>query len=156
MIINHFKRGITALELLVVLAVLGIIFAIVIPQFSKIRENQVLKSATNDVLSSLNKARVQTLASMDSSSYGVHFQSDKVIIFKGIVFSVDDLNNETINIIAPATISNVTLSGISGNSGDVYFNRLSGSSNQTGTVTISTSSFSKIITIFTTGAVSEN
>ena len=60
---------------------LGIIFSIAIPQFSKTRENQVLKSAVNDILSSLNKAQSQTLASADSSSYGVHFQSDKVIIF---------------------------------------------------------------------------
>jgi len=153
---NFYKQGITALEIIIVLAVLAVVFAIVIPQFSKIRENQVLKSTTSDILSNLNKARAQTLASVNSSSYGVHFQSDEVIIFKGTVFSDGDANNETTNIIAPATISNVTLGGVSGNSGDVYFNRLSGSPNQTGTVTVSTPFFSKTITISATGAVSEN
>src|SRR5664279_5464989 len=95
---NFYKKGITAPELLVVLVVLTILFSIVIPQFSKIRENQVLKSAVVDTLSSINKAESKTLASANSSSYGVHFQSTQVIIFKGTVFSSGDSNNETINI----------------------------------------------------------
>lgn len=144
------------MELMVVVVVLGIIFSIFIPQFSKMRENQVLKSAINDITSSLKKAQSQTLASLNSSEYGVHFQSDKVIIFKGTIFVVDDINNETINITTPASISSVTLGGVSGESGNIYFNRLSGTPNQTGTTTVLTPSFSKIITISTTGAVSVN
>ncbi|MFA6520176.1 MAG: hypothetical protein WCT44_01060 [Candidatus Paceibacterota bacterium] len=153
---NFYKKGITALEFLLVIAILGILFTIVIPQFSRIKENQVLKSTIGDVVSSLNKARTKTLASVSSSSYGVHLQSDKVIIFKGTVFSSGDSNNETINITSPATISNVTLAGTSSSSGDVYFNRLSGAPNKTGTVTISTPSFSKIITLSATGSASSN
>ena len=154
--INHYKQGVTGIELLIVVVVLGIIFSIAIPQFSKTRENQVLKSAVNDILSSLNKAQSQTLASADSSSYGVHFQSDKVIIFKSVVFSAGDPDNETINIITPASISNVALGAGGPTSGNVYFNRLSGSPNTTGTITVSTSSFSKIITISATGTASSN
>lgn len=153
---NLYKKGITVLEILIVLAILAGMFAIVIPQFSKIRENQVLKNAVGEVISSLNKAQSQTLASLNSSSYGVHFQSDKIIIFKGTVFSVGDINNQTINITTPASISNVTLALASGSSGDLYFNRLSGTPNKTGTVTVSTSSFSKIITISVTGMASIN
>jgi Tfp pilus assembly protein FimT len=146
----------TIIELLVVIAVLGIIFLIVIPQFSKSKELQMLKNATGNILSSFNKAQSQTLASLNSSSYGVHFQSDKVIIFKGTVFSAGDTNNETINILSPATISNVTLSGVSSGSGDIYFTRLTGVPNITGTVTVSTSNYSRIITISATGAASSN
>ena len=153
---NRHKKGITVIELLIVITVLGIIFSVALPRFSKIRESQVLKDAASDVLSSLNKAQSQTLASVNSSSYGVHFQSDKVIIFKGKVFSASDANNETISITVPASVSNVTLAGVSGNSGDVYFSRLSGTPSQTGTVTVSTSSSSKVITISATGSASMN
>lgn len=158
-IIKKFRRinkGITIIELLVVLAVLGIIFSIVLPQFSKVKENQVIKNAVESVLSSIDKAHSETLSSLNSSEYGVHFQSDKVIIFTGKVFSGGASNNETINIITPASISNVTLGGVSGVSGDVYFNRLSGVPNQTGTITISSTSYSKIITIGATGISSVN
>jgi len=152
------KRGISIIELLVVITVLGIIFAIVIPQFSKNRELQVLKSGVEDVLSSINKAHSQTLASLNSSEYGVHFQSDEVIIFKGTVFSDSDISNEAINLTAPANISNVTINGVSGVSGDIYFNRLSGvpSNNGINTITISVPSGFKIITISVTGVTSVN
>ena len=102
---KFYEKGITIVELLVVIAVLGIIFSITLPQFSKIRENQVLKNGVTEILSSISKARSQTLSSLQSSEYGVHFQPDKVIIFKGVVFDVGATNNETIDIISPATIS---------------------------------------------------
>lgn len=151
-----FKKGITAVELLVVMAVIGMIVMIVLPQFSKVRENQVLKNAASDILSTVNKARSQTLASVNSSEYGVHFQADKIIIFKGKVFSPADPNNETINLLTPAAISNVTLGGVSRISGDVYFNRLLGAPSTTGTITVSSSSLLKVITISATGVASVN
>ena len=152
---NFYKKGITIIELLVVLAVLGIIFSIVIPQFSKMRENQVLKNGVQDILSSFDKARSQTLASLNSSEYGVHFEADKIIIFKGIdFFTRDTAKDETINIITPATISNVELGDGSPISGNMYFNRLFGKPSTTGTITISTTNYSKKITIWATGVVS--
>ncbi|TSC78049.1 MAG: Uncharacterized protein G01um101424_183 [Parcubacteria group bacterium Gr01-1014_24] len=153
---NFYNRGITVIELLVLAAAIGLIILIVLPQFSKIKENQVLKSGVQDTLSSINKARGKTLSSLNSSEYGVHFQSDKIIIFKGKVFSASATDNETVNIITPASIANVTLGGVSGTSGDIYFNRLSGSPSATGTITISTASYSKIITISATGVASVN
>jgi len=132
---------------------LGIIFLIVLPQFSKSRENQVLKNGVADILSSVNKARGNTLASLNSSEYGIHFQIDRVVIFKGTSFSSEDSNNEIINITTPANISDITLlGGVS----DIYFHRLTGAPSTTGTITISTGSYSKVITILATGVVSVN
>lgn len=154
-----YKKGLTMAEVLVVIAVLGIIFAVILPQFAKNRENQVLKNAVGEVISSLDKARSQTLASLNANicstcgNYGVHFQSDKVIIFRGTVFSANDANNETINIITPANISNISLgTGIS----DVYFARLTGAPSHVGTITVSTTSFLKTIRISATGVASVN
>lgn len=154
--LNTHKKGISVVEILIVVAVIVAILAVVIPQFSQSRENQVLKNAVSDVLSNLDKARSETLASVDSSAYGVHFQSDKVIIFKGTVFSANDANNETTNIVSPASVSNVTLGGVSGSTGDLYFNRLSGMPSKTGTITVSSPAFSKTITISATGTASSN
>ena len=146
----------TVIEILIVLAVIGIIVSVVLPQFSKIKEQQVLKSGVQDTLSSIDKARVETLSSLNSSSYGVHFQSDKVIIFKGAVFSVSDANNEIIGFTTPAKISSVALGCTPTIPCDIYFNRLSGSPSTNGTITISTTNYSKIITISATGGASVN
>lgn len=141
------------MEALILVAVLGLIVLIILPQFSKIRENQVLKAGVQDTLSSINKARGKTLSSLNSSEYGVHFQSDKVIIFKGKIFSALSPDNETINIITPASISNISLVG---GGSDIYFNRLLGVPSATGAITISTTSYNKIITISATGVASSN
>ncbi len=73
---DFYKKGVTAIEMLMIACVLALLFAVVLPQFSKIKETQVIKNAVSEVLTSLNKAQFQTLASVSSSVYGVHFQAD--------------------------------------------------------------------------------
>ncbi len=153
---NFYKKGIGMVEILVVIGGLFLLFVITIPQLSKIRENQVLKSSVGDIMSVINKAQSKTLASVDSSSYGVHFQSDQVILFKGVSYSALDDDNESIDIVFPSSISNVTLAGVSGTSGDMYFNRLTGAPSKSGSITVSTSSYVKTITLSATGVVSIN
>ena len=152
---NYFyTRGISLLETIITVAILATILAVVIPQFGKTRETQVLNSAVGDILSSINKARTQTLASVDSSSFGVRFETNEIIIFKGTSFSQNDPDNQEIPILSPASISNVNLNGVSGGTGDFYFRRLSGIPSKSGAVTLASPNFSKIITITATGAAS--
>lgn len=151
---NFYKKGMSVVEILVVVAIMALTVSVAIPQFSKMRQNQAMKSAVSDILSSLSKARSQTLASLDSSSFGVHFEADKVVLFKGITFSSNDINNEVLNIISPVTISNISLTGGAVN---IYFNKLNGSPSVYGTVTVETNGgLNKIITIYPTGLVSLN
>ncbi len=126
------------------------------PEFYKIKENQVLKNTVEDVVSALHTAKSETLASIDSREYGVYFDSNQIIIFKGDIYVIGDLNNNIIEIINPASITNVTLGGVSLSSGELFFDRLSGEPNVTGTITISTENQSKIITISPSGSVSVN
>ncbi len=153
---HFYQKGITIVEVLVVLVLLILIFSIVLPQFSKIKEVQVLKNTVNDAISSLNKAQSQTLASVNSSSYGVHFQSDKIVVFTGTTYSSGSSSNIIFDINAPVSISNVTFGGSSATSGDIYFNRLSGTPSTSGTVTISSANYSKVVTISATGIASSN
>ena len=144
------------MELLIVLAIVGIIVAIAVSQFSKIRNAQILKSTTEDILSVLNKARSQTLASLNSLQYGVRFETNRVVIFNGTTYDSNNASNEVINISSIARISSIALTdGVT----DIYFNRLNGTASNTGTIVVSISSdvsLSKIITISKTGGVSVN
>lgn len=148
--IHMYKKGLTLLEIMIVIGAICILAAVVLPQFYAIRQNQVLKAATEDVVSAVDKARSQTLASFNSSEYGVHFQSDRIIIFKGTTFSSGATTNETIMLTSPATLA---LSGMGAN---VYFVRLTGEPSTTGSVIISNGATSKTITISATGAASIN
>ena len=151
--IFNFKRGFGILEILVVLAILTLIILVVLPSFAKIRERKVLDTAVADVVSALDKAKSYSLSSVDSSEYGVHFESSQIVIFKGTVYSSMDVNNENILVFSPAYISDI---GLTGGASDIYFDRLSGVPSKTGTITVTSSSVSKTITISVTGAISVN
>lgn len=144
------------MEMLIVVAIVGMLVAITLPKFSDMKENQALKNTVGEITSALHKAQSQSLASVDSSEYGVHFQSDKIIIFTGTIFSAGATDNKIINVISPANISNVTLGGVSSSTGELYFERLSGAPNKNGAITVSVYSVSKVVTISATGAVGVN
>lgn len=153
---KSFKNGITIIETILTVAIIGILVIIILPQFSKMKENQVAKNSMGDVASALRGAQSKSLASLDSSEYGVRLEADRVIIFKGKVFSEGAGGNEITDIISPASISNITLNGVSATAGDLYFERISGTPSKTGTITISTPSYAKVVTVSATGAVSSN
>ena len=148
------NKGISGIELILVAAILGILMAVVMPEFGRSRERATLDGAVGDILSTVSEARSKTLGSVNSSSYGVHFTPNEVIIFKGTSFSAGDPNNEEVSIVSPAAITNVTLGGVSASSGNFYFQRISGSPSKSGTVTISSPAYSKIITLTATGSAS--
>jgi prepilin-type N-terminal cleavage/methylation domain-containing protein len=152
---NIKNKGINLIEVIIVVAIIGIIVAVAVPQFSKIKRAQVLKNAGQDIFSTLNQARSQTLASLDLSSYGVHFQADKIVLFKGTVYSANDVNNKNINIISPATISAISLTG---GATSLYFNRLSGTPSVSGTIitSVPNDNTTKVITISSIGSINLN
>ncbi|MDQ3245204.1 MAG: prepilin-type N-terminal cleavage/methylation domain-containing protein [bacterium] len=147
------NKGMTLVEILLVLSILVVLLIVVLPNFARFRSSQVLSATVSDILSSLDKARSQSLNSLDSSEYGVHFDSNQIVIFKGIVYSALTATNEIIPISSPASLSTITLA--SGGS-DVYFARLSGAPSTTGTVVVTVSSLTKTITIGATGIFSSN
>jgi prepilin-type N-terminal cleavage/methylation domain-containing protein len=150
---NTLNKGFTMIELAIVFIVLAIIFAVIAPNLSASRDRQVLKSSVSNILTALSKAKSQTLASLNSSSYGVHFESSQAVIFKGTSYSAGNSNNESVAITTPATISTISLTG---GVSDIYFTRLTGAPSATGSVTVTNGTETKVITISATGAASSN
>lgn len=145
----NLQKGISALEVIIVIVILVLLISVTLAKFKDLRESQALQVATTEIVSVLKKANSQTLASIDSSEYGVHFSTNAVIIFKGT--SYPSGSDETTAIDDPAYISAITLAG---GGDDVYFNRLSGVPSTTGTVTVAVSGATKTITIGATGIIS--
>ncbi|MBV22261.1 MAG: hypothetical protein CMI57_02065 [Parcubacteria group bacterium] len=147
------KKGFTMTETIIIVAVSIILFAIIVSAFSGFNKNQSLNSTSSEVVSVLNEARALTLASLDNKAYGVHFQSDKVILFKGSVFSSSDPDNKITTISSKISISNISLNG---GGDDIIFQRLTGKTDQDGTITlslVSDPSKSKTITVGVSGII---
>lgn len=147
------RPGFTLIEILVVIAIIGILATISSLSFSSFRERQIIQSSTEEVLTVFSKARNQTLSSLNSLNYGVHVSSGAVTLFSGGSYVSGTSSNEVIVLDSSVSIS----SNLSGGVTDVVFDKLTGATSQSGTLTLSTSSgLQKIITITATGIVSSN
>ncbi len=87
------RDGFTLVEILIVIAILGILSAISILTFRALYTNATLRAATQEVYLMLEDARSRTLASEDAFTYGVHIASSSVTRFRGSVYVAGDANN---------------------------------------------------------------
>lgn len=151
------NKGFTLIEILIVIAILGIISSIVILNLSQFRNEQLLKNTTLDVVSLLSKARQNTLSSVNSTNYGVHFDGNQAVLFTGSIYSSNNATNEPIVFDSKVIIP--TPSGLNiGGGSDVIFERLTGETIG-GTIKIQLTSDStkqKIITVGKIGNASSN
>ncbi len=153
------NRGFNLIELLIVIAIVSLISAISMPALINFQKNQAIKNTRENIVSVLNKAKSNTLASLNSSSYGVHFESNYIIYFMGESFSISDPNNEQINFESGVRIKPIGGINLNTMGNDTIFPRLTGDVIGYGTITIELTdqtTTQKIITINKTGYITSN
>lgn len=147
------KNGFTLIEILIVLAVIGLLIAVVALPLNQFRNNQALQNSTNSIISVLNDARAKTLAGLDNTNYSVAVFSNKLVLFKGQTYNSADSTNENYFFDTGITAS----WSLSGGGNIISFNRLEGSTSQSGTITIQLSSgLTQVVTISNLGTVSRD
>ena len=152
------NKGISIVEILVVVSIIAIISAIVVPNLSEFHNQQVIKNTAEDVISLLNEARNSTISSKDSNTYGVQFQSDRAILFAGSSFS-DSPSNKQINFDSSVTIPAIGGISLNGGESNVVFDRITGDTANYGTIIIeliSDNTQQKIINISKIGIIGSN
>ena len=152
-------EGISIIEILVVISIIVILAIIILPNLSRFRNERTLSNTTQDIISLLNKARSDTISSFNSNSYGVHFETDKIVYFAGTTYNSSDSNNSIINLDSSVTIPVSGGINLNGGGGDVIFTRLTGDTAGYGTIVVRLSSDATrqiTITINKTGAISSN
>lgn len=145
------SRGFTVLEILVVVTLIFIITGIVVVAMGTFRDTQARDAEVEQVLALLGEARTDTIASKDASSYGVHFTSSSITLFKGTTYTAGDANNEEADIDSALSLVNISFAG---GGSDVVFNRLTGTTDDYGTLVIrvgSSSDHDATISIAQTG-----
>jgi type II secretory pathway pseudopilin PulG len=90
------KKGISVIEILIVISIIAILSALIIPRLSDFKKEQLIKNTVEDVSSLLNKAKLDSNSSLDSSNYSIYFETDKITYFKGTSFNINDLSNQSI------------------------------------------------------------
>src|SRR5258708_2686684 len=129
---NH-RKGLTAIELLLAVIILSIIFMVILGPFARFRDAQAVNSAVEQVNSLLNQARSATLSGKESSQYGVHLEAGRAVYFKGATFAEPSSYNKEITLDSIVNISSINLAG---GGSDVVFDQLTGETPEYGSFVI--------------------
>ncbi len=147
------SKGFTLLEILLGIGIILLVVVLLSSSLSNFRENNLLTEADATILGLLRDARPRTLASSGNTTYGVHFEETKAVLFKGASYNAADSSNE---IYLLPGILNISLINLGGGLVEVIFQRLSGGASSFGTITIISrgdSSKNRVVTILATGSI---
>lgn len=153
------NKGISMIEILIVIAIMVVIIAIVVLSLSRFRAEQSLQGTTADIVSLLNEARTNTISSKNSTTYGVYFETNRAVLFAGSSFSEPNSNNKQLDLDSTVNIPSSGGISLNGGSSSVVFTRISGDTANYGTIILrltSDATRQKTITINKTGVVSSN
>ncbi|MFH1461226.1 MAG: prepilin-type N-terminal cleavage/methylation domain-containing protein [Patescibacteria group bacterium] len=147
------QRGFTFIETLIALAVIALIITITISSYRYFEKNTELENTAQKIVSVLKSAQTKTLASEQASQYGVHFENDKYILFKGDTHQPEADDNIDYQLPNRLEIVNISLNG---EGADVVFQRINGQTEQNGTIDlriISQPSKLETVNIHSTGQI---
>ena len=147
------QSGLTIIEIMIAVSVVVVLAALSFQVFNVFIKRQALDKDTQKIVSMLKEARSATLASRSNSVYGVHFVATRTVMFKGTVFIESDSNNRELSLNPRVQI---TVTNLNGGGSDIIFDRLTGATDQYGSITLSlvaSTSITKIISLEETGIV---
>lgn len=140
------------MELLMVICIMTIILALSFPFFSSLIKKESLEKDVAGLTSLIRNARLLAVSSKNATTFGIHLESDRAVLFEGGSY-VSGGANEKVLVFS----DKVYMSGFSLDLGtaDIIFNRLTGNTSNFGTITLSLKddSASTTITILKTGVV---
>lgn len=152
----HFgEKGFTLFEFLIVFVIIAVLAGIGILSFLLPRERAEVNRTTDELLATLNLARSRTTTSQDLSSWGVHLEASRFVLFRGTTYDAGNPSNEITNLNTRVELRNITLNG---GGQDVIFLRPGGNTNTFGTVTVASKNTneSRLIRIEEQGLISKD
>lgn len=150
------QKGFSILEILISLLILSLLATITVQAFVNFRTNIAIQTEIEDIMSLLERARIQTTSSYEDSQYGVHVESSRLVFFKGATFAEPQTGNEEFILDQSVSINEINLNG-GGN--DIVFQRLTGNTSAYGTLVIeaiTNTSTTRTINIYQNGTIDLN
>lgn len=122
------SRGISLLEVLLSIALIGILAVLSVSVYQKLQVRNDLSNASATTAQSLRRAQILSQAVDGDSPWGVKVISGSIIIFKGSSYAARDANFDEVNSIP----DNIVFSGIS----ELVFSKLDGLPSSAGAITL--------------------
>ncbi|HWC57509.1 MAG TPA: type II secretion system protein [Candidatus Paceibacterota bacterium] len=147
------SHGFSLLEVVIALAIIGLLVSVVSVPFAKFRRTQALENSTNAVVAVLNDARTKTFGAYDDSAYSVHLDTTVATLFSGTTYAQGAAGNES----APYEYPVTATWSIQGGGSIISFNRLTGTTASYGTITLGLpDGTTRTVTIGALGTITRN
>lgn len=120
-------QGVTLIELLLVVAITLVVGVAVVPLGAGFLVRNQLENKTNEIVSSLRTAQLNSISGKEQSSWGATITSNKIIMFRGSTYS------------SPGTVFDQSFDvpqSISITAVEIVFDRLTGNPNAPATITL--------------------
>lgn len=124
------QRGFTIIEVVVVVGIMGLLVGLGLWSLLPLRGRSDVKTTTSQVIVVMQLARNRAISSLDDQSYGVHFESDRFVLFTGTTYDSGAGSNEVHLMAGDLEIYDISVGG--GN--DVVFDLLAGTTSMAGSI----------------------
>lgn len=122
------------IELLISITIVGVLSLIGLWYFTRATDTEALKKDAQGIVAIINEARSLSLASKNALQYGVHLEEFQVVLFEGNSYASSSLSNKY----QPFNRRVHKFShSLNGGGDDIVFSRLTGETNNFGTIKIS-------------------
>lgn len=146
----QFKAAFTFMELLIVIALTSILVGISIPVLSLFFSSNQIKTTGWEMVNTIRFAQTNASNGKGASDWGVHFEMQEVVIFKGETYDPENASNERYIFPDSIRLSSILLAD---GGHEMIFNRGSGETEEYGTITLTNGSTNGIITINEKGVI---
>lgn len=145
---SNSRKSFTLIEILAVLGIAIVIFALTAVFYRSHQIQAQIESHTAEMIQTLRKAQYSTILGKNNEQYGIHFESNKYILFANTYDPLDE-NDEEYDLPTTIRITNITIAG-----NEIKFRKPYGIPDKTGGLEIHTDSgLAKKITINEAGTV---
>ncbi len=136
------QSGFTFVEILLTIALMGILFAMSAPIYQSLQTNNDLDIAINTIAQSSHRAQTLSQAVDGDSTWGLKVQSGSIVLFQGVDYASRDVSFDEVydlpGAIVPSGLQELTFAKLSGEPSTTGTFILASSNNETRTATINT------------------
>lgn len=143
------NRGFTFLEVLISIAIMGLLAGVSTAAYSSFAKREALGAAASTAAAMLRDARAQTIASVGGSQYGVRVETDRFVLFQGSSYASTSPSNRPVYFNSRVRASSTAQSFV--------FERVTGDASSSGMIEVylaSDPSVKKSVVVQGTGLVS--
>lgn len=127
------QRGFTLVELLIVIGIFVLTVTVSGIFTSVSKNNRDLNDVSVQMVDTLRRARHQTITGNQDVVWGIHFETDRYVLFQGDTYS--SVDPENIEFVLPGSVQ-ISAISLTGGGSEVIFDDKFGNTSTDGTITL--------------------